>query len=110
MSKTRPAGAVRKTAAVKAGNAPLIDLERYVPALITFIANTLSRSATALYQRRFHVNVTEWRILALLAIAPGATAARVRQEIGFHKGPVSPAPCGREEPGLGPPQTAPHAG
>ena len=48
----------------------VLDLDRYVPALITFIANKLSRSATTLYQKRFGVNVTEWRILSLLAIEP----------------------------------------
>ena len=40
---------------------PTLDLERYVPAFITFIANKLSNSATAFYQREFGVNVTEWR-------------------------------------------------
>ncbi len=48
----------------------VLDLDRYVPALITFIANKLSRSATVVYQKRFRVNVTEWRILSLLAIEP----------------------------------------
>lgn len=67
----------------------LLDLDRYVPALITFIANKLSRSATVLYQQSFGVNVTEWRILSLLAIEPGIPAARICQVIGFDKGPVS---------------------
>ena len=67
----------------------MLDLDRYVPALITFIANKLSRSATVQYQKRFGVNVTEWRILAQLAIEPGISAARICQVIGFDKGPVS---------------------
>ena len=67
----------------------LLDLERYVPALITFIANKLSRGATALYQANFGINVTEWRILSLLAIEPGIPAARICHVIGFDKGPVS---------------------
>ena len=49
-----------------AGEAPRLDLDRYVPALLTFVANKLSRSANTTYQRRFGVNVTEWRILSLL--------------------------------------------
>ena len=32
---------------------PLLDLDRYVPAFITFIANKLSNSATVFYQKRF---------------------------------------------------------
>ena len=50
-----------------ADDGPLLDLDRYVPAFITFIANKLSNSATVFYQRNFGVNVTEWRILSLLA-------------------------------------------
>ena len=68
---------------------PKLDLDRYVPALVTFIANKLSNSATALYQRKFGVNVTEWRIMSQLAIEPGIPASRICQVIGFDKGPVS---------------------
>jgi DNA-binding MarR family transcriptional regulator len=68
---------------------PTLDLDRYVPAIITFIANKLSNSATALYQKKFGVNVTEWRIIALLAIEPDIPASRICEVIGFNKGPVS---------------------
>jgi DNA-binding MarR family transcriptional regulator len=68
---------------------PTLDLDRYVPAIITFIANKLSNSATAFYQRNFGVNVTEWRIMSLLAIEPGIPASRICSVIGFDKGPVS---------------------
>lgn len=78
MSRTSPKTARR-----------LLDLERYVPAFITFIANKLSRSATTQYQRKFGVNVTEWRIMSLLAIEPGIAATRICHVIGFDKGPVS---------------------
>lgn len=60
-----------------------------MPALLTFVANKLSHSASATYQRRFGVNVTEWRIMSLLAIEPGIPATRICQVIGFDKGPVS---------------------
>ena len=89
MSKTRPRRRRPQGAAARPATAPLIDLDRYVPALITFIANKLSSSATALYQRNFGVNVTEWRIMSLLAIEPGIPASRICHVIGFDKGPVS---------------------
>lgn len=89
MSKARKTRPTRSAAPRTAGNGPVLDLDRYVPALITFIANKLSRSATALYQQRCGVNVTEWRILALLAIEPAISAARICHVIGFDKGPVS---------------------
>ena len=84
--------ATKPTAAVasKTGRPDLaLDLDHYVPALITFIANKLSRTANVAYQKRFGVNVTEWRILALLAIEPNISAARICHVIGFDKGPVS---------------------
>ena len=83
----RPHGARQADEAVRPG--PVLDLDRYVPAIITFIANKLSNSATAFYQRNFGVNVTAWRIMSLLAIEPGIPASRICSVIGFDKGPVS---------------------
>ena len=68
---------------------PLLDLDRYVPAFVTFIANKLSNSASAIYQRNFGINVTEWRIMTQLALEPGIPASRICQVIGFNKGPIS---------------------
>ncbi|GJD53465.1 Transcriptional regulator SlyA [Methylobacterium crusticola] len=69
--------------------APRLDLAAYVPALLTFLANKLTRTGSALYRARFGVGITEWRILSLLALEPGITANRICQVIGFDKGPVS---------------------
>ena len=77
-----------------------LDLERYVPAFITFIANKLSNSATALYQANFGVNVTEWRMMSLLAIEPGIPASRICQVIGYDKGPVSRTLAALQKRGL----------
>lgn len=88
----------QKPAAAQEG--PTLDLERYVPAFITFIANKLSNSATAFYQREFGVNVTEWRIMSLLAIEPGIPASRICHVIGFDKGPVSRTLAAMEKRGL----------
>jgi DNA-binding MarR family transcriptional regulator len=79
---------------------PTLDLTRYVPAFITFIANKLSNSANAFYQPNFGVNVTEWRIMSLLAIEPGIPAARICHVIGFNKGPVSRTLAAMQERGL----------
>lgn len=79
---------------------PVLDLDRYVPGLLTFLANKLSRSASALYQREFGVNVTEWRIMSQLAIEPGIPASRICQVIGFDKGPVSRSLAAMEAKGI----------
>jgi len=89
----------RRTLAT-ASEGPTLDLDRYVPAFITFIANKLSNSATAFYQRQFGVNVTEWRIMSLLAIEPGIPASRICQVIGFDKGSVSRTLARLESRGL----------
>jgi DNA-binding MarR family transcriptional regulator len=89
---------------------PTLDLDRYVPAFITFIANKLSNSATALYQREFGVNVTEWRIMSLLAIEPGIPASRICHVIGFDKGAVSRTLAGLEKRGLVAIRTDPNDG
>lgn len=90
MSKKGSVNSPRKATQIRgARTGQTLDLERYVPAFVTFIANKLSRSATAFYQKRFGVNVTEWRIMSLLAIEPGITASRICHVIGFDKGPVS---------------------
>ena len=77
-----------------------LDLDRYVPAFITFIANKLSNSATVFYQKNFGVNVTDWRIMSLLAIEPGIPAARICEVIGFDKGPVSRTLAALQKRGL----------
>ena len=101
MSSNRQARTARSPAAGKGVQTEqALDLDRYVPALITFIANKLSRSATVLYQKRHAVNVTEWRILALLAIEPEISAARICHVIGFDKGPVSRTLAAMEGRGL----------
>ncbi|HYM17710.1 MAG TPA: MarR family winged helix-turn-helix transcriptional regulator [Micropepsaceae bacterium] len=56
---------------------PVIDHEHYVPFLITVISNSLYRAASPVYQTRFGVGVTEWRVLSALGVEPNTTANRV---------------------------------
>ena len=108
MRKNRPANAARP--AVTSDPGPMLDLDRYVPAFITFIANKLSNSATAFYQKNFGVNVTDWRIMSLLAIEPGIPASRICHVIGFDKGPVSRTLSVLQKRGLVAIRTAPDDG
>lgn len=66
-----------------------IALERYVPAMITIIANQWSRGASAYYRRHFGIGIVEWRLMGLLAVEPWITAARVDAVIGMDKAAVS---------------------
>jgi len=103
MSTSAPPAKRRQTQPADTADAApgqTLDLDRYVPAIITFIANKLSNSATGFYQKNFGVNVTEWRIMALLAIEPGIPASRICHVIGFDKGPVSRTLAALQKRGL----------
>jgi len=67
----------------------VLDLERYVPALLVFLANKLTSGASAILRRHFGVGTTEWRIMAMLAVEPWIAAGRVCKVIGFDKAAVS---------------------
>jgi len=83
-----------------ATDGPMLDLGRYVPALLTFLANKLNHGASALYRRHFGVGTTEWRIISTLAIEPWIPAQRICQIVGLDKAPVSRSLAGMERRGM----------
>lgn len=66
-----------------------IDLDNYIPALLTFLAIKLSSGAAAIYRREFGIGITDWRIMALLAIEPWMISGRITEVFGFDKAAVS---------------------
>lgn len=66
-----------------------MNLERYVPALLTFLTNKMSSGASACYRKHFGIGIVEWRLLALLAVEGQANANRMVQTIGLDKSAVS---------------------
>jgi DNA-binding MarR family transcriptional regulator len=78
----------------------LLDLERYVPGLITFLANKLSRSASAIYRRHFDLGINEWRVMSQLALEPWIAASRICAVIGVDKSVVSRSLTLLEQRGL----------
>ncbi len=76
--------------AVQASATPrVVDLERYVPAFLTWIANKLSRGASQQYLAAFDVGIEVWRCLVLLAIEDAISAQQVARVIGMDKASVS---------------------
>ncbi|WP_369854752.1 MarR family winged helix-turn-helix transcriptional regulator [Candidatus Thalassolituus haligoni] len=73
----------------KTSPAASLDLDRYVPALITFLANKMSAGASRLYRDNFGVGIVEWRLLALLKVEDAITPNRMCQVIGLDKAAVS---------------------
>jgi DNA-binding MarR family transcriptional regulator len=83
------ANAGRPNKTVADDDSSVVDLERYVPAFLTWIANKLSRGASQHYLSVFDVGIETWRCLVLLAIEGSISAQNVSRIIGMDKGSVS---------------------
>jgi DNA-binding MarR family transcriptional regulator len=66
-----------------------LNLDRYVPALLTSLTNKMSSGASACYRKHFGIGIVEWRILAMLAVEDKISANRIVQVIGLDKSAVS---------------------
>lgn len=66
-----------------------LDLDAFIPAHLTYLSQNISASASALYRPRFGVGITDWRIMAFLAVEPWTAAARICEHTGLDKGAVS---------------------
>ena len=86
-----PARAARDSAVARdVRSSPLaLDLDNYAVAYLTWIANKISSSASTLYRERFGIGITDWRIMALLAVEPWSPAGRISEVIGFDKAVIS---------------------
>ncbi len=81
-------------------SAKALDLDNYAVAYLTWIANKISSSASAIYRKRFGVGVTDWRIMALLAVEPWIPAGRISEVIGFDRAVISRSLAFMQERGL----------
>ena len=66
-----------------------VDLERYVPAYLSWISNKLSRGASQHYLSAFNIGIEVWRCLVLLAVESQVSAQQVSRVIGMDKAAVS---------------------
>lgn len=92
MSKLSPASILSRKPSYKVKDKmAVVDLERYVPAYLTWIANKLSGGASTAYLSAFNVGIETWRLLVLLAIEKSLTAQAISRTIGMDKSSVSRA-------------------
>lgn len=92
MSNSSPASVNKRKSSLKiTDNKSVVDLERYVPAFLTWIANKLSGGASTAYLSAFNVGIETWRLLVLLAIEKSLTAQAISRTIGMDKSSVSRA-------------------
>jgi DNA-binding MarR family transcriptional regulator len=73
----------------EADSSASINLERYVPAYLIWIANKLSRGSSQHYLNLFGVGAEVWRCMVLLAIHDTVSAQQISQIIGMDKASVS---------------------
>ena len=65
-----------------------LDLDTYVPGLLLWLSNRVSSSASSLYNEKFGIGVTEWRILSYFKIYPWSTASKACELMGLDKAKV----------------------
>ena len=66
-----------------------LPLDRMAPVRVVTLANFLSKQVLKSPAARLGLNATEWRVLALLASYPGATASEICERLGLEKMNVS---------------------
>ncbi len=67
----------------------MLDLDRYVPGLLTLIASNLSGRASSAYLALYAVGIETWRVMVMLAIEERVTAQRMVQLLDADKGAIS---------------------
>jgi DNA-binding MarR family transcriptional regulator len=70
-------------------SAKAIDMDSFVPAALTNLAQRIVANASATYRPRFGIGITDWRIVALLAGEPWIAPVRICEATGLDKAAVS---------------------
>ncbi len=66
-----------------------LDLERYVPAFLSLLSNKLCAATSRECREAFGLGVTDWRVMAQIAVSPRISAARLCLRTGLDKAAVS---------------------
>jgi DNA-binding MarR family transcriptional regulator len=69
----------------------VLELDRFLPYRLSVLSNRISQDIAQLYGERFDLNVTEWRILAVLGRYPDLSAGEVAERTAMDKVAVSRA-------------------
>jgi DNA-binding MarR family transcriptional regulator len=69
----------------------VLELDRFLPYRLSVLSNRISQDIARLYGERFGLNVTGWRILAVLGRYPDLSATEVAERTAMDKVAVSRA-------------------
>lgn len=78
----------------------IVNIDTYVPFFLATVNTALSRGASGIYRERFGIGITDWRVISMLAIEPGITAARVCEVVKLDKAATSRSLTSLEGMGL----------
>ena len=67
----------------------ILNLSRFLPYRLSTLSNTVSEIIAQTYKDKFALSVTEWRIIAVLGEAPGASADEVSVTTQIEKSIIS---------------------
>jgi DNA-binding MarR family transcriptional regulator len=76
-----------------------LELEHFLPYRLSVLSNRISQEIARLYADRFQLNVTEWRLLAVLGRYPDLTATELVERTAMDKVAVSRAVASLVEDG-----------
>jgi DNA-binding MarR family transcriptional regulator len=68
-----------------------LNLEKFLPYRLSVLSNRLSAAISESYSRRFGLSIPEWRVIAVLALESGLSAAEVAERTAMDKVAVSRA-------------------
>ncbi len=66
-------------------------LEEFLPYRLSYLTNLISRDLARLYTDQFGIAHTEWRVMAVLGVSGGVSAAHVAEKTAMDKVAVSRA-------------------
>ncbi len=69
----------------------VLELEQFLPYRLSVLSNRVSQEIARLYADRFALNVTEWRLLAVLGRYPDLSATELAERTAMDKVAVSRA-------------------
>ena len=69
----------------------VLELERFLPYRLSVLSNTVSQAIADLYERRFALSITEWRVMAVLGRYDGLSGREVAARTAMDKVAVSRA-------------------
>lgn len=78
----------------------VLELERFLPYRLSVLSNRVSQTIAHLYDQRFGLAITEWRVMAVLGRYSGLSAGEVAERTAMDKVAVSRAVAKLLERGL----------